>query len=133
MTTMSHRPMNRRSLLKAALGLSAGSLFLPSRLRRAHAQAAPPKRVVFFYTQHGTVYPTWRMRQANLPETADFEFPLAPLDQAAWVRALTDISSDEQLREGLRKAGKMRVASFSWLDTARGLCAVFNEHDPEAS
>ncbi len=67
--------INRRRLL-AASGLLAGSLFLPSRRARAQS-AAPPKRLVVFFTQHGTVYPNWRMRPAGVSESADFEFDLA--------------------------------------------------------
>ena len=68
--------LNRRQLL-AATGLLAGSLFLPSRARAA--LQAPPKRLVIFFTQHGTVYPNWRMRPAGNDGGADFEMDLHAL------------------------------------------------------
>ncbi len=57
--------LNRRQLL-AASGMLAGSLMLPS--RRARAQTAPPKRLVIFFTQHGTVYDNWKMRPNGAPD-----------------------------------------------------------------
>jgi hypothetical protein len=56
---------DRRRFL-TAMGLGAGSLYLPSLLghgARAAAQPpAVPKRVVFFVTPHGMVPPDWHMR-----------------------------------------------------------------------
>ena len=60
---MSRSPyiLDRRRFL-AGLGLTAGSLCLPSlHGRRALAQAADPKRVIFFITNHGTVPGRWQM------------------------------------------------------------------------
>lgn len=52
--------MKRRSLLSAALGLGASSLFLPSLGRRAAAGSdGPPLRFVLFYTSQGTVPPRY--------------------------------------------------------------------------
>ena len=54
--------VNRREFL-TAMGLAGGSLFLPSLLPK-HAwasDAAPPKRLVVFFTQHGTWYDGWKM------------------------------------------------------------------------
>ena len=61
--------VNRREFL-TAMGLAGGSLFLPSLLPK-HAwasDAAPPKRLVVFFTQHGTWYDGWKMRWPGLPE-----------------------------------------------------------------
>ncbi len=52
---------------------------------------------------------------------------LVPLDRAAWSDAIERVSGDRLLRQRLREAGAERVASFSWLETARNLCAVFLE------
>jgi len=81
----------RRRLLQG-LGLGAGSLFLPSLMRRSSgADASVPQRVVFLMTFHGTVYDNWNMRpgsqptnrawEAELTGMADSEFSpiLAPL------------------------------------------------------
>ena len=72
--------MKRRDFL-TAMGLASGSLFLPSllpRLVRADG-TAPAKRVVFFFTQHGTWYDGWKMRQAGLAEDQSWEFSLSGL------------------------------------------------------
>ena len=82
--------MNRRQLL-AASGLLAGSLFLPSRRARATV-TAPPKRLIVFLTQHGTVYPNWRLRPAGTSTTADWildthgmaETEFSPILQPLW-------------------------------------------------
>lgn len=81
--------MNRRQLLRAT-GLGTGTLFLPSLLgdRKALA-AAPPRRLVIFYTQHGPVYDRWRMRRPGLPETdADWEFPLDDPNESSFSETL---------------------------------------------
>ncbi len=67
---------NRRRLLAAA-GLLGGSLFLPSRVRAGLPRA--PKRLVIFFTQHGTVYGNWRMRPGGVGDTADFSADLTSL------------------------------------------------------
>jgi hypothetical protein len=65
-----------------ALGLGAGSLFLPSLRRgrgRAHADpAAPPQRLIIVTTGHGCVHENWNMRPEGLtgPDVADWDFPL---------------------------------------------------------
>lgn len=76
-----HHSLGRRQFLQAC-GLGAGSLFLPSLLPRAAAQAdGPPPRILFFFSEHGTFYPNWRMRLPNSPEseTVEYEFDLAGL------------------------------------------------------
>jgi hypothetical protein len=54
---MSQPRLGRRSVLQL-LGLSALASAAP-RGSRAAAQAAPPKRIVFFYTNHGSHRPAW--------------------------------------------------------------------------
>lgn len=68
--------LSRRRFLSAT-GLAAGSLFLPS--TRARAQVGPPKRLIVFFTQHGTVPDSWRMRPAGQPETVSFDADLTAL------------------------------------------------------
>lgn len=82
MTTTRHRLLNRRLFLQAC-GLGAGSLFLPSLLPRARAADDPPLRILFFFSEHGTFYPNWRMRLPNSPEseTAEYEFSLKDLSE----------------------------------------------------
>lgn len=82
--------MDRRSFVQSALGLTAGSLFLPSLLRSAHAaDFTPPKRLVVLLNQHGTYYPGWRMRWPGKG------------DSGTWEQDLTNVSSNE-FSEGLR-------------------------------
>src|SRR6185503_2036377 len=76
-----HAMISRRSM-STALGLGAGSLFLPSLRRgrgRAHADpAAPPQRLIIVTTGHGCVHENWNMRPEGLtgPDVADWDFPL---------------------------------------------------------
>lgn len=74
--------LNRRNFL-AATGLGAGSLFLPSLSSQAGAQMAPPKRIVFIATAHGTVYDNWKMRRSGLGEDANWEMSLGDVDEAS--------------------------------------------------
>lgn len=72
--------ISRRSLL-TALGLGAGSLFLPSLRGRGLVHAGPtdpPKRLIVIGTNHGTVHRNWNLRPTGLAgaEVADWEFPL---------------------------------------------------------
>src|SRR5262249_52203651 len=72
--------ISRRPIL-TALGLGAGSLFLPSLRGRGLVHAGPtepPKRLILISTGHGTVRTNWTMRPAGLvgAEIADWEFPL---------------------------------------------------------
>src|SRR5688572_3004801 len=61
--------MKRRQFL-ASMG---ASLFLPS-LARAQS-LAPPKRLIIFFTQHGTVYDQWRIEDAtDLASLSENEF-----------------------------------------------------------
>jgi len=72
---------DRRRFLQA-MGLGAGSLFLPSTMRGVHAAPeAPPPRILFFFAEHGTFYPNWRMRMPDSPESeqAEYEFDLKDL------------------------------------------------------
>jgi hypothetical protein len=80
---MSRSPyiLNRRRFL-AGLGLTAGSLCLPSLPgRRALAQAADPKRVIFFITPHGTVPGRWHMRQPGR-DNEEYDYSLSGLGEA---------------------------------------------------
>lgn len=80
---MSRSPyiLDRRRFL-AGLGLTAGSLCLPSLPgRRALAQAADPKRVIFYITPHGTVPGRWRMRQPGRDDE-EYDYSLSGLGQS---------------------------------------------------
>lgn len=72
--------LDRRRFL-TALGLGAGSLFLPSlRLGNARAQSSVPTRVVFFITPHGTVPGRWTMGQSGR-EREEYEFSLSGMSE----------------------------------------------------
>jgi len=78
------RPRFDRRRFLQAMGLGAGSLFLPSLLRGAQADAeGPPPRILFFFAEHGTFYPNWRMRRPDSPESeqAEYEFDLKDLPE----------------------------------------------------
>ncbi len=68
------RPFHRRSFLKA-LGLSAAaSPFLPL-LNASGQQATAPKRLLLFFTPHGTILENWR------PSGSGTNFTLGPILQ----------------------------------------------------
>lgn len=79
--------LDRRRFLQAT-GLAAGSLFLPSRVALADAPPPSPQRLVLFYTQHGTVYDTWKMLAGHNPQER-FDFDLG-------------VAAEEDFSEGLR-------------------------------
>lgn len=78
--------IDRRRFL-TALGLTAGSLYLPSLGRtplgisKTAAQAGrTPTRILFFVTQHGLVPPAWHMRDRAMLGR-DHEFALGPVTE----------------------------------------------------
>jgi hypothetical protein len=98
---------NRRRFLHAA-GMGAGGLFLPSLIgdRAAYAQAAPPKRLVVFYSEHGPVTGKWELRPTGLGATpeAEWELPLGPLAQTDFTQTLAPLyaaRNDLLILEGL--------------------------------
>lgn len=58
--------VRRRNFL-TAMGLGAGSLFLPSLSRRARASGTPPTRFVLMYSAQGTVPDRWSTNPTNQP------------------------------------------------------------------
>lgn len=60
-----------------------------------------------------------------LRETAGDGAMLVPLDLTAWAGALEQVARDDALRASLRARGESRVASYSWHQTARELCRLF--------
>lgn len=96
--------INRRRLLDA-MGLTAGTLFLPSLIgdKAAYAQGAP-KRLLIYSTQHGPVWERWAMNRGNMPATADWEFPLDNPDPASFsdiLRPLHPYRQDLLVLDGL--------------------------------
>jgi len=114
---MTRITLQRRRFLQA-LGLGAGSLFLPSLRGRAQA-ATPPKRFVVVFTQHGFVYNSFRMRPAGTNDTADFDVPLAGIADGDFSRILRPLAPFKQ---------KLLVVDGLSLASAEGDIA-FNEHD----
>lgn len=83
--------MNRRHFL-TGLGLTAGSLFLPSLLPSAAAdESVPPQRLVVVFTQHGTVYDAWRMRPPGMPADGRWTHDLASAAEADFGPALAPL------------------------------------------
>lgn len=84
--------LDRRRLLQA-LGLGAGSLFLPSLGRRSRGGAADgaPCRVAFVMTYHGVVYDEWKMRPGGAPESA-FDEDLTALDASQFSAILEPLA-----------------------------------------
>ncbi|MBM75965.1 MAG: hypothetical protein CMK59_11245 [Proteobacteria bacterium] len=71
---MKHHRLSRRDLLQK-LGLGMGSVPLMLRSGKAWANNAPQRLIVVF-TQHGTWYEGWKMRQGALPEDQHWDFQL---------------------------------------------------------
>lgn len=69
---MSGFTTSRRRLL-SALGLGAGSLFLPSLLPKARSASAPIKRILFIVSPHQMILHGWEMRRGN-PVGPSFEY-----------------------------------------------------------
>lgn len=85
---MSRNPfiLDRRRFL-GTLGLTAGSLMLPSFPgTRAFAQSAP-KRVVFYITPHGTVPGRWHMRQPGR-DHEEYDYSLGGLAESEFSQIL---------------------------------------------
>ena len=107
-------PSRRRFL--QAMGLGAGSLFLPS---RALASTGPATRIVFFVTGHGTVYDNWRMRPSGEPEDTDWTFTgLSGLSANQWSPILAPLQPH---------ASKLTI--LDGLTYAPSILAATNEHD----
>ncbi len=108
--------MNCRQLLQA-LGLSTGSLFLPSR-GLAKSAGAPAKRIVFFVTGHGTVYDNWKLRPGGEGDDVDIDTDLTSLSSADWSPILAPLE---------RHASKLTI--LDGLAHAGSIAAAFNEHE----
>lgn len=76
--------LNRRRFL-TALGLGAGSLYLPSLAwrRRVKASDDVPVRVVFFITGHGSVPQRWQMRQPGM-DGVEYAYDLTTRAEEDW-------------------------------------------------
>lgn len=74
--------LNRRRFL-TAMGLTAGSLFLPSLHRQAHgALGDPPSRLIVLVSQHGAWMPTWAMNPNGNPTDSTWVEDLNPMSEA---------------------------------------------------
>ena len=84
--------LNRRRLLQA-MGLGAGSLFLPSLGQRSRGDTGngAPLRIAFVMTYHGVVYDEWKMRPGGAPENA-FDEDLTALDPSAFSAILEPLA-----------------------------------------
>lgn len=76
--------LNRRNVL-SALGLTAGSLFLPS---IARAQEGPPLRLVLFYSAQGCVPSRWVCTPPNRPLDSDWVEDWTPWDAVQFSESL---------------------------------------------
>jgi hypothetical protein len=98
------RFFDRRRFLQA-MGLGAGSLFLPSLLDHSTAKADPPKRLMLFFTEHGPVTGRWELRRPGLPATgSDWTMPLDDADPMSFSETLRPLHahrSDLTIIEGL--------------------------------
>lgn len=110
---------SRRTWLRGGLGLGLGALCLPSLLPRgARAGAeAPVRRLLMVMTEHGQVYPRWRMRPGALPDDADWEVPLAPLAAQEFSEILRPLH-----------AHRSRLTILDGLGNAVGMTTEVNQH-----
>jgi hypothetical protein len=109
--------LSRRRLLQS-LGLGAATLLLPSTRSRAQA-AAPPKRLIVMFTQHGFVYDSVKLRPAGVNVDGDFDVALSDVD-------------DDQLSRVLRPLSgfKNKLSVVDGLSMASAEADIlFNEHD----
>lgn len=107
--------MRRRTLL-GGLGLGLGALSLPSLAPRG-ARAEPRsavRRLLIVMTEHGTVYPRWRMRPGGLGDDADWEVPLVGLAEEEFseiLRPLYDVRDRLVVLDGLALATAQLTAT----------------------
>ena len=83
--------MNRRQFL-AALGLGSGSLALSSFPGAHAAPLETPKRLLVFFTQHGTWYDGWKMGGEGLPSNEAWEIDLTSASSPPLSSALLPLS-----------------------------------------
>jgi hypothetical protein len=110
-------PSLRRRRFLQAMGLSAGSLFLPSRLRAQGS--APPKRFVVVFTQHGFVYDAFKMRPAGASDAVNFDVPFSEFAESDYSRILRPL---QPFADRLLAIDGLSMASAE-------ADVVFNEHD----
>lgn len=118
---MSRNPfiLDRRRFL-GTLGLTAGSLMLPSFPgSRVSAQSAP-KRVIFFITPHGTVPGRWHMRQPG-QDGQQYDYGLGGLSEGEFSQILRPLHRHRQkllIVDGLSRmvpyAEEYRVADLGY-------------------
>ena len=125
--------LNRRRFL-SAMGLTAGSLMLPSLSRRARASSSAPKRFLLLYTAQGTVPSRWAANPEGNPDSAtwvsdmtgwsegDFSDILRPLhgwrDQISVVDGLSLVSAEangEGFRHERAQAHSLTGADVAWV------------------
>ncbi len=143
--------VDRRRFL-TALGVGAGSLYLPSLLGRGARSAAqppaPPKRLAFFITPHGMVPPTWQMRdpasltrdhEIDLRSLAESDFsrifqPLHPLRNKLLIldnlTMATSIAESKRVRNGIghdgneHHLGQAHLLTSTWSVQRSGATAI---------
>jgi glycosyltransferase involved in cell wall biosynthesis len=65
---------------------------------------------------------------SSLPEVVgDAGRLLPPDDESAWASALSQLLTDENSRDNMRRKGLQRAAEFSWERTARQTLAIYDE------
>ena len=84
--------MNRRQFL-AALGLSSGSLALPSRYSAHASPTEAPQRFLVFFSQHGTWYDGWKMGGDTHPPGEQWEIDLTAATAPPLSDALLPLSA----------------------------------------
>jgi hypothetical protein len=108
--------LSRRALLQA-LGLGGAALCAPGLRRRARAGGdGAPRRLVVFYTMHGTVYDAWRMRRTGLAEDADWEIGLDdpdPLSMSEILRPLHPVRDRLLVLDGLAQVSAVGDIGFN--------------------
>jgi glycosyltransferase involved in cell wall biosynthesis len=83
-------------------------------------------------------FPIWEAFERGVPvacssvtalprQVGDAAILFDPYDVDAIASAMTKLWTDPQLRQALISRGKLRVAEFSWLDTARRFLALYRE------
>lgn len=118
--------VDRRRFLQAA-GLTTGGLFLPSLFSsRAHAQSAPPRRLVIFFSELGFTRSEFEMRIPGLPVsgTEDWSFDLTGMAEGEFSKVLAPLHRHRQSLIALENLS----APIAMLDHhgdahAQGFCA----------
>ncbi|MBD0290996.1 MAG: glycosyltransferase family 4 protein, partial [Thermoleophilia bacterium] len=114
-----------------------GDAELDGLYREATALALPSRYEGFGFTPLEAMARGCPVLASDIPAVREISgsgaLLVPPDDEHAWSEAIRRVTSDERLRSELRRRGEETVARYSWDETARGLCRVWQEAASDGS